>query len=354
LTLYIILAILIFALLIFVHELGHFLSAKLFGVRVNEFSLCMGPAIWQKTVGETTYSIRAIPIGGFCAMEGEDEDTDDPRSFQKAKPWKRIIILAAGSLMNFLVGVLLLLALYAPIQSVITPTIIDFQEGCLLEGDDALQVGDTFYRIDGERVYQYSNLDLLLGRNTSGVFDLEVIRDGQKVKLHDFVMEKQAFELDGETRLLYGFLFGYEEMTFSRYLRHAWYNAVDFVRMVRLSLQDLVSGLVKPDDISGPVGIVSIIADTGKSAETTAQAALNISYLAAFLAVNLAVMNLLPIPALDGGRIVFLVITAILEKLLKRKINPKYEGYIHAATMILLFGFIAFITLHDIGNLIGR
>ena len=353
-TLYIILAILIFALLIFVHELGHFLSAKLFGVRVNEFSLCMGPAIWQKTIGETTYSIRSIPIGGFCALEGEDDDTDDPRSFQKAKTWKRIIILAAGSLMNFLTGFLLLLILYAPVQSVITPTIIDFQEGCVLEGPEALQTGDTFYRIDGERVYQYSNLDLLLNRNTDGTFDLEILRDGKLLKLEDFAMQKQEFEIEGQTKQLYGFLFGYETMNFPLYLKTAWFNAVDFVRMVRLSLQDLVSGLIKPNDISGPVGIVNLIADTGKSSETTAQAALNISYLAAFLAVNLAVMNLLPIPALDGGRIVFLMITKLLETVLKRKINPKYEGYIHAATMILLFAFLAFVTLHDIRSLIVR
>jgi len=352
--LYIILAILIFGVLIFVHELGHFLTAKLFGVKVNEFALCMGPAIFKKTVGETTYSLRCIPIGGYCAMEGEDEDSTDPRAFASAKPWKRMIILAAGSIMNFLAGLLVLIVMFSATKAFVVPTITDFQEGCPLESPAGLQVGDTIYRIDGERVYQYSNIDLLFSRNQSGIFDLEVKRDGKLVKLDNFPMQKQPYIIDGQTVYLYGLLFGYEEIHPGAVLKNAWYAALDFVRLVRLSLHDLITGIVGVDDMSGPVGIVSVIAETGETAETTAQAALNISYLAAFIAVNLAVMNLLPIPALDGGRIFFLLVTVMLEKLLGRKIDPKYEGYIHAGGMILLLGFIAFITLKDIWTLIVR
>lgn len=351
---YILIAILIFGVLILTHELGHFVTAKLCGVRVNEFSIFMGPALFQKTVGETVYSVRCIPIGGFCAMEGEDETSDDPRAFTSAKGWKRAIILAAGSLMNFVTGLVILVVMYSAVSGFATAKISDFYENCPLQAENGLQVGDVFYKIDGERVYLYSDVSMLLGRNDTGVYDVVVKRDGKFVKLEDFEMVPRAYEENGETVFRYGLYFGYEDKTVGTVLKNAWYSSLDFVRMVRMSLQDLVSGLVNLDDMSGPVGIVSVIAETGESAESASAAALNIAYLAAFIAVNLAVMNLLPIPALDGGRIFFLIVTVILEKILRRKIDPKYEGYIHAAGMILLLVFIAFITFKDIWKLIVR
>ena len=351
---YILIAIFIFGVLILTHELGHFVTAKLCGVRVNEFSIFMGPALYQKTVGETVYSVRCIPIGGFCAMEGEDETSDDPWGFTSAKGWKRAIILAAGSLMNFVTGLVILVVMYSAVSGFATAKISDFYENCPLQAENGLQVGDVFYKIDGERVYLYSDVSMLLGRNDTGVYDVVVKRDGKFVKLEDFEMVPRAYEENGETVFRYGLYFGYEDKTVGTVLKNAWYSSLDFVRMVRMSLQDLVSGLVNLDDMSGPVGIVSVIAETGESAESASAAALNIAYLAAFIAVNLAVMNLLPIPALDGGRIFFLIVTVILEKILRRKIDPKYEGYIHAAGMILLLVFIAFITFKDIWKLIVR
>ncbi|MBQ9967974.1 MAG: site-2 protease family protein [Oscillospiraceae bacterium] len=353
-VLYILLAVLIFGVLILTHELGHFITAKLFGVRVNEFSICMGPAIFRKTVGETTYALRCIPIGGYCAMEGEDEHSDDPRSFTGAKAWKRAIILAAGSAMNFLTGLLILLVMYCTIAGTTTTKIEAFFPECPLERADRLQVGDVFHRIDGRRVYLYSDVAMLLSRDTDGLVDLEVKRDGNIVALNDLPMQKQAYEVDGETVYRYGLYFGYEEMSIGSAFRYAWYSALDHARMVWMSLSDLIKGLVSVEDMSGPVGIVSVIAQTGKASETAGVAALNISYLGAFIAVNLAVMNLLPIPALDGGRIFFLLITTVIEKTTRRKIDPKYEGYIHAAGMVLLLAFIAFITLKDIWKLIGH
>ena len=350
--LYILVAILIFGVLIMTHELGHFLTAKLFGVRVNEFSICMGPAIWKKTVGETTYALRCIPIGGYCAMEGEDEASEDPRAFTSAKPWKRAIILAAGSAMNFITGLIVLVVMYSSVAGFSTATIVDFYPDCPYQSEEGLQVGDEMYKIDGRRVYQYSDVSMLMSRNATGVFDLTVKRDGKLVELQDFPMEKLAYEDEnGETVYLYGIYFGVEEKTVGTVLKNAWYSALDFVRLVWMCLSDLVQGLVSVDDMSGPVGIVSVIAETGESSATTAAAALNIAYLGAFIAVNLAVMNLLPIPAVDGGRVFFLVITWIIEKIIRRKIDPKYEGYIHAAGMILLLLFIAFITLKDIWKL---
>ena len=350
---YILLAILVFGVLIFTHELGHFLTAKLFDVRVNEFAICMGPTLFQRKVGETTYSLRLIPIGGFCAMEGEDEASDDPRAFPSAKGWKRAVILMAGSAMNFITGLLVLTIMYSTVTGFTTPEIVDFYPDCPMHSETGLHAGDELYRIDGKRVYLYSDVAMLLSRNSTGIYDLTVKRDGKLVELDDFEMTKRAYEEDGETVWRYGLYFGYEDKTVGTVLKNAWYTSLDFVRMVWMSLGDLVKGFVSIDDMSGPVGIVSVIAETGKTAETTQVAALNITYLAAFIAINLAVMNMLPIPALDGGRVFFLLITAALEAIFRRKIDPKYEGYIHAAGMILLLAFIAFVSFKDIWKLIA-
>ncbi len=350
---FILLAILIFGILIFTHELGHFLTAKLFGVRVNEFAICMGPALWEKTVGETTYSVRCIPIGGFCAMEGENEGSDDPRAFTSAKAWKRAIILIAGSAMNFLTGLLVVIVMFSTVAGFSTPEITDFYPDSPYQSEDGLQIGDVLYKIDGQRVFLQSDISMLMSRNTTGVFDLTVKRDGQLVELDDFPMEKKAFEEDGQTVYRYGIYFGFEYKTIGTVLKNSWYTTLDFARMVWMGLGDLVSGLVSLNDMSGPVGIVSVIAETGEMSETAADAAMNIAYLGAFIAVNLAVMNLLPIPALDGGRVFFLAVTWVLEKLLRRKIDPKYEGYIHAVGIVILLGFIAFVSLKDIWKLIG-
>ena len=350
---YVILAILVFGVLIFTHELGHFLAAKLFGVRVNEFAINMGPTLLKKTVGETTYSLRLLPIGGFCAMEGEDEESEDPRAFTSAKAWKRAVILVAGAAMNFLTGLLVLVIMYSTVTGFTTPQIVDFEDDCPMHREDGLHVDDILYEIDGRRVFIYSDVSLLMNRNQTGIYDLTVKRDGKLVRLDDFEMSKRAYEEDGQLYYRYGLYFGYEDVTVGTALRNAWYTALDFARMVWMSLGDLVKGLVSINDMSGPVGIVSVIAETGQSAENTQVAALNIAYLGAFIAVNLAVMNMLPIPALDGGRVFFLLVTALVQLVFKRKINPKYEGYIHAAGMFLLLGFIAFVSFKDIWKLIA-
>ena len=197
---FILAAILIFGVLIAVHELGHFVAAKLCGVRVNEFSIGMGPLIWQKEKGETQYSLRALPIGGYCAMEGEDEDTGDERSFVRQGFWKKLIILAAGSLMNFLTGVVILLVLYTGAVAFYTDQISGFAPGFPLEGEDGLMAGDIFYKIDGYRTYLRGDASLFLSYHEGDTIDLEVIRDGEKVVLKDFPMTRQTYAgTDGST-----------------------------------------------------------------------------------------------------------------------------------------------------------
>ena len=350
---YILLAIISFGVLIFVHELGHFLAAKALGVKVNEFSVCMGPALLQKTVGETTYSLRCIPIGGYCAMEGEDEESDSPRAFTNAKWWKRIIILVAGSFMNLLTGFLIIMLVYSSAVAFNNAKIDSFYPNSALE-EGGLQVGDTLYSVDGHRIYLASDVSMLFERVPDDRADLVVLRDGQKVRFPDFLLEKREYEDDGEKQMLYGIRLGYEDATFDRLLKQSWYGCLDFARMVWMGLGDLLTGRATMNDMGGPVTIVHIMSEQGKTADTTAAGIQNVFYVAAFIAVNLAVMNMLPIPALDGGRVFLLLVTTVLEKLLHRKIDPKYEGYIHAAGMILLLGFMAFITFHDVWMLLFK
>ena len=342
-------AILLFSILIFVHELGHFVAAKASGVQVNEFSMFMGPAIWKKQKGETLYAIRCIPIGGYCAMEGEDEDTDNPRSFQKAAWWKRLIILVAGSAMNFIAGILLMAIVFGPADQFITPVVSQIEEGCTLGGENGLQVGDRILEVDGEKIYIQSDFSMILSLNGGDVHDLVLERGGEKVYLNDFLMEKHEFDNgDGTSSLRYGFSFSVEDASFEDRLQYIWYSSIDVVRTVRLNLKMLITGQAGLSDMSGPVGIVDQMSEVAASSESTASAMLNMVCFGGFIAINLAVMNLLPIPALDGGRVVCLLITTAVEAVTKKKIDPKYEGYLHGAGMLLLLAFMALITFKDI------
>ena len=346
----IIFAILLFSLLIFVHELGHFMAAKASGVQVNEFSMFMGPAIWKKQKGETLYSVRCIPIGGYCAMEGEDADTENPRSFQKAPWWKRFIILIAGSAMNFLAGILIMVIVFLPMQQAVMPTIASFEEGCTLNGEGGLQVGDTFLAIDGEKVYLQSDFSTILALKPGEVHDVVVERDGKKVELKNFVMEKHDFpNEDGTTSKRFGFSFTLaENFTLGEKLSYAWKNVLNAGRLVRLSLQMLLTGEASVSDMSGPVGIVGQMNQVANASETFLDALLNMLYFGGFIAINLAIMNLLPIPALDGGRVVALLITTAIVKITGKQINPKYEGYIHGIGMVLLLILMALVMFKDI------
>ena len=344
---YIILAIIFFGILIAIHEFGHFSAAKLLGVKVNEFAIGMGPAIFKKRRGETLYSLRCLPIGGYCAMEGEDEDTGDPRSFTCQPGWKRFIILVAGSFMNFLLGFLIVLILYSSAAGFYSPVISGFVDGCPYEG--TLQTGDELYSIDGHRIYFASNVTTILSRGGE-THDIVVIRDGEKVELENFTLTPREYE--GYTAPMYGFSFTVEEATLWNTLKYSWYNTLDFVRTVWFALSDLVAGAVGVDELTGPVGIVDLITHVGQSAESTKMATSDIAYLGAFIAVNIAVMNLLPLPALDGGRVFFLILNGMVHLVSRRRIPARYEGYVHAAGMVLLLGLSAYVMYNDIARLI--
>lgn len=351
---YIVIAILIFGIIIATHELGHFLAAKACGVKVLEFAIGMGPAIYKKQGKETLYALRLLPIGGFCAMEGEDEQSEDPRAFSRQSGIKKFFILVAGAGMNFILGLLLIFVLYAQIDSFIPPVLTDFAEGCPYVGEAGFLPGDEIYKIDGERVRSRSNFSLVLSRNSSEYHDIELIRDGEKVQLSKFHFVPVDYtQADGTVVQMYGITFGEQETGAIARLKYAWYQALDYGRMVRFALVDLIGGRVGMQDLSGPVGIVGAINDVGQSAESGAESAFMLTNLAAFIAINIGIMNLLPLPALDGGRVLFLAITWIIEKISRRKLNPKYEGYIHAAGLILLLGLSVIVMYNDIVRIIS-
>ncbi len=350
--LYIVVGILIFGFLVAIHELGHFLAAKACGVRVNEFAIGMGPVLWEREKGETIYSLRALPFGGFCAMEGEEEDSGDPRALNNKGFWQKLIIFAAGAVMNFVAGVLILVLLYADAQAFYTPRITDFAENCPLESESGLQVGDKLLKIDGERVYTFSDVQMLFSFNTTGVFDLVVERDGEKVVLNDFPMELGTYQdANGNDYRGYGILFGVEEATVGSRLEMAWNTTLNFVRTVRLSLKMLLTGEAGVQDLSGPVGIVDTMTQVGQQAGSIWAGLEDIVYLGALIAVNLAVMNLLPLPALDGGKIFFLAVNGVTMLLFKKQIPAKFENYIHMVGLFLLLGVMALVTFKDIWKL---
>jgi len=345
---YIIIAIILFGVLIAVHEFGHFITAKLCGVKVLEFAIGMGPLLWSKQGQETLYSLRLLPIGGYCAMEGEDEESDDPRSFSAQHPLKKALVLVAGAAMNFLFGLLALFVVFV-FNAPQTTEITDFMEGCPYESLDDFHKGDEFYEIDGHRIYMTSDVSAYLAQGD--VHDIVVRRDGNLVKLDDYQISLREYEeADG---LRYGFYFQASADSIGEKLRYTWYYAMNFTQMIWMSLKDLVSGIYGVDDLSGVVGIVDVMNDVGQSSPTFLDGFLNLLYFSAFIAVNLAVMNLLPIPALDGGRIFFLIVLWPLEKVLGHKIDPKYEGYIHSIGLVLLMALMVFVMFNDVLRIVG-
>ena len=321
--LYIIVGLLFFGLLIAVHEGGHFLAAKALDVRVNEFSIGMGPALFSRQKGETLYSLRIFPMGGYCAMEGEDEATDDPRAFARKALWRKIIILAAGSGMNLLAGFLLVAVFFLVAGSYTAPVIQDFVEGFPCAGEQGLLPGDRILSVNGHRITVYEDLRAQL--NTAAghdTMDLVVERAGQRVVLEDLPLTPRSYTVEGQQVTMYGIYFTVEEITL-------------------------------PGLMSGPVGIVSYLGQAGSQGGSMTTGLLNVCYIIALIAVNLAIMNLLPIPALDGGRIFLLLAEEIWFRFSGQKIPAKYTAWINGVGFVLLILLMVAVTFSDVWKLVN-
>ncbi len=338
-------AILFFGLLISIHELGHFTFAKLFKVKVNEFALGMGPALFKKKKGDTTYALRLLPIGGYVSMEGEDEESSDENAFNRKKVWQKIIIVAAGAIMNLLLGVVIVSVCLSLDDLVGTTQILQFEENAVSH-QTGLEPGDEILEIDGHRVFSDMDISFLMTRSDDGIFDMTVRRDGEKVELEGVTFETE--KKDGYTIITYDFIILGEEPGFLNVVSNAFRQSASIARLVWLSLFDLVTGQYGLSDLSGPVGTVNILADVASSAVESKANLVSALNLMAFISINIGIFNLLPLPALDGGRLFFLVIEGIRRK----PINPKYEGYVHAAGLALLLLLMVAVTFNDIVMLI--
>jgi len=350
---YIVISILIFGLLIAAHEFGHYIAAKSFGVGVPEFAIGMGPKLLKWQGKETLYTIRAIPFGGFCAMDGDDNQVDGSKSLLTKPVWQRLIIFLSGSLMNVVTGFLVLFILYSSVAVLPTTTITGFAEGFPLEGEAGFQEGDSFYRIGGFRVYQNANISLLLDMETEDTVDVVVLRDGERVTLRNLPLERRMYGDSPNPR--FGFYFDLNEApTGMDRLGFTWNVTRDFMRQIPLTVRMFTTGQAGVEDVSSVVGIVDIMHQVGTQAETPAIAARQFLFIAGLISVSVAMFNLVPIPGLDGGRIFLMLITWGAEKIFRRKIDPKYEAYINTVGMLLLFGFMIYIIFQDVIQIATR
>lgn len=339
----IILAILAFGMLVIVHEFGHFITAKRGGVQVNEFWIGMGPTLLKKEHNGTLYCLKLLPFGGACVMEGEDEESASEHAFGKASLPRRMLIVAAGALMNFLVGFLIVLAVIqpnGPNGGYIVSTIDSVNPVSTAAAAGGLQAGDEILEVDGYNILMRSDFEIALARGADTTYEVVVRRDGEKITLPAVVLEATIEGEDG--RKMIGLTFAEQPDSIGMHINMAVRTSVNYARMVWASLGMLVTGQVGVDQLSGPVGVAEVMATT---ASYSISAFLQ---LVAFISINLGVMNLLPLPALDGGRLVFL----ILEGIRRKPVPAKYEGYIHAAGLMLLLALMVYVTGQDIVRLI--
>ena len=357
---YILAAILVFGVLIAVHELGHFLAAKLSGVQVNEFSIGMGPCLWKRQKGETQYSLRLLPIGGFCAMEGEGEASDSPRALGNQGFWKKLIIFAAGAGMNFLTGLLIIAILFAGAAGFYVDQVSGTAPELAAVAGDSIQAGDRFYKVNGYRTYVTGDAQMYLAY-AGDTAEVELVRDGEHIRVE--LQKRTCSDQKGQPYQGFGLYLTVgmvESDGIGTWLRYVWYQTADYVQIVWFSLQQLVTGGASMDDVGGPVAIVSTITDVGMESQQQAEAndqngtlaaIRSIASFAALIAVNLAVMNLLPLPALDGGKIFFLVVNAVCMLTIRKKIPEKFENYVHLAGFALLMLLMVVITFQDVWKL---
>ena len=342
---YFLIVILILGSLIFIHELGHFLTARACGVTVKEFAIGMGPKIfsWDSKNNKTKYSLRLFPIGGYVSMENEDGldeevPTDDEGAFVNKSVPKRILITAAGAIMNLLLGFLLMAVIVFSTQNLGSTVIRQFADNAA--SAEKLMVNDEIVKIGNTRVHTWNELAYEIMNQGYEPVEVTVVRNGDKMVFDDVCFG--TFEDQGIVFGDYDFLPYGEEATFPNLVKHTFWRSVSTVKMVLDSLVGLISGRFGMDAVSGPIGVVGAVEGMG------VKDIMSFLYIVCVLTMNLGVFNLIPFPALDGGRLVFLVIEGVRGKPLDRKI----EGYVNFVGIMILFALMIVITFKDILNLI--
>ncbi len=335
-------AILIFCVIILIHEFGHFFVARLFKIKVSEFSIGMGPAIYKKEGKNTTFCVRALPIGGACVM-GEDLDDDDPDSFRKKPVYAKIAVVAAGAIMNIVLGfIIAVIALFVDGTAVSTK-IVYFDEEAV-SPSYGLQLEDEIVKINGVRIFTSKDILYQLRQSEDGIVDMVVKRNGKLTEVNDIHFPVDKDEESGENILRYDFKVLGEKVTIMNVVPYAFKNCLYFGRIVFMSFGDLVSGKYGINDLQGPVGIVSVIGGTATEAGVDWDLLLQ---MATLITINVGIFNLIPLPALDGGRLVFLVIEIFRRKPMKAEI----EGMVHFVGFALLMLLMIVVTFNDVKNI---
>ncbi|MBQ8894100.1 MAG: RIP metalloprotease RseP [Clostridia bacterium] len=334
----IVITVLVFGLLILSHEAGHFFTAIWAKIKVHEFSIGMGPAIYKRDGKLCRFSIRALPIGGYVQMEGEDGDSDDENSFTKKPKWKRFLVLVMGAAMNILMGFILICCINATMEAYHTTVVAQFDDDAVSVAD-GLQVGDKIVSIDGYRIFSFMDISYALSKDSKAEdFDITVQRDGEKVQLNDVHFPKVETENYGSFHDIDFKVFGKKRTIFSLLEFSAGYT-VSVSRSIYSFVGSIFTFEADLNQVSGPVGTAQII---GESATTGGL--ISLLLVVAMISINLGIMNLLPFPALDGGRILLLLIEAIRRK----PLNPKIETALNGVGLVLLMGLMLLVTFKDI------
>lgn len=354
-------AILIIGVIIFVHELGHFFAAKLCGIRVLKFAIGLGPKIIGKQIGETEYSLRILPIGGFCAMEGEETDPvskhelgDDAkiqskRSIQNCPIWQRFIVFFAGPFMNLVLGFVIAVIVTCLTSAVPSTQISQFHvvsdtdNTIVAESyESGLREGDIIKKVNGMSILTTSDLAYQLQVGENGKFNVVVERNGEKLEFDNVKFYNKVTKSNVDF-----YVKGLNKNPIN-VMSYSFKNTISTTKLTWTSLFDLVRGRQSFNDMSGPVGIAGAIGDAATSGETVKESAMSIMSLSMLISINLGIVNLLPIPGLDGGRILFLIIEAIRRK----PIKPEHEGMVNLIGLALVMLFILAVTFNDVLRLV--
>ncbi|MBQ6392047.1 MAG: RIP metalloprotease RseP [Eubacterium sp.] len=340
----IIIALIIFSLIIIFHELGHFTLAKLNGICVEEFSLGLGPTLFGLRKGETKYSLKLLPFGGSCMMLGEDGDSTDPRSFNSKSALARFSVIFAGPFFNFLLA--FVLALFVIGMGGADPAVIGTVGEDTGAYEAGLQPGDRITHLDGKRIYNYREISLYnMMHSQNPDVDVTYVREGEKntVTVHRKAAEEGYYILGITMTKDY-------KQNILGVLKYSFLEVRYQIKSTFSSLAYLISGRASLNDMSGPVGIVNMIGDTYEESLTYGilTVVLNLLSFSILLTANLGVMNLLPLPALDGGRILFILVEMIRGK----RIDPEKEGIVHLVGLVLLLVLMVIIMGNDIRHII--
>lgn len=340
----IVVAIILFSLIILFHELGHFLLAKKNDVQVNEFCLGLGPTIIGKKFGETKYSLKLLPFGGACMMEGEDEESSSDRAFNKKSVWQRFVIVFAGPFFNFILAWVLavIIILFVGVDKPIVYDVIDNSPA----QQAGLQAGDTIVKLNHKHIHFYREISVYTFFHEGETTEVTYERDGER-----YTATVQPVKDEESGRYYFGFqgIAQRQKVNVLRALQYGCFEVYYWISTTLQSLGKLVTGQLNMNDLSGPVGIVKSIGDTYTQSKPAGflTVLINMLNMAVLLSSNLGVMNLLPIPALDGGRLVFFIVEAIRGK----KIDPNKEGMVHFVGLVILLAFMCLIMANDIRRL---